>query len=398
MGAGRWFFVAAICLASAGMVSATSLRLLAMDGAIGKRGIETDRPGKATATHSCGTVGAVPAQLRLAANMAPAGLSNFYQKYTEAYGIPILGSAKVPDAALKRVCYIVRFVLADREDVRQSVYARYGRFALIGQQEQTTDIPEHANLEPKSFYNSRRGLGATIVAPATTSGEENALCYRTDPYWSEDIGIHEIAHALHLLGLVYAIPDFDSRLKAAYDQAKQKGLWKDTYAATNHIEYWAEGVQSYFSVNDYRNPTNGIHNHVSTNSALQSYDRVFFDLIKEVFACGNQFIPRCPGATETADAVRGKEAAQVLRMNCATSPSVSAGCKDNSIHCPGWAQSGECTKNPQYMLTNCVKSCNTCASGCADNNVSCPGWASTGECAKNPGYMNVNCKKSCKLC
>ena len=50
------------------------------------------RPGAATNTHSCNDIRAVPMSLRSATNMAPRGLENFYQKYTEAYGIPILGS------------------------------------------------------------------------------------------------------------------------------------------------------------------------------------------------------------------------------------------------------------------------------------------------------------------
>ena len=49
-------------------------------------------------------------------------LSSFYQKYTHAYGIPILSSHLTSDKALKRACYIVRFMLADREDLRRAQY------------------------------------------------------------------------------------------------------------------------------------------------------------------------------------------------------------------------------------------------------------------------------------
>ena len=50
----------------------------------------TARPGQATNTHSCNYVRGVPSGLRSASIMKPHGLSTFYQKYTEAYGIPIL--------------------------------------------------------------------------------------------------------------------------------------------------------------------------------------------------------------------------------------------------------------------------------------------------------------------
>ena len=45
---------------------------------------------------------------------------NFYKKFNHAYGIPILGSDKVTDKAMKRACYTVRFMLADREDLREA--------------------------------------------------------------------------------------------------------------------------------------------------------------------------------------------------------------------------------------------------------------------------------------
>ena len=50
------------------------------------------RPGSATKSHSCHRVRSVPHNLRSPAHMYPSGLSRFYQKYTEAYGLPVLGN------------------------------------------------------------------------------------------------------------------------------------------------------------------------------------------------------------------------------------------------------------------------------------------------------------------
>lgn len=49
------------------------------------------RVGQATHTHSCDTITTVPSALRSAANMFPEGIQSHYRKYTEAYGIPIIG-------------------------------------------------------------------------------------------------------------------------------------------------------------------------------------------------------------------------------------------------------------------------------------------------------------------
>jgi hypothetical protein len=38
------------------------------------------------------------------------------------------------------------------------------------------------------------------------------------------------------------------------------------------------------------------------------------------------------------------------------------GCENEHISCEEWANSGECTKNPGYMHSQCQKACGTCAS------------------------------------
>ena len=39
---------------------------------------------------------------------------------------------------------------------------------------------------------------------------------------------------------------------------------------------------------------------------------------------------------------------------------VDESCKDTHELCSSWASLGECTKNPDYMLKGCPKSCNSC--------------------------------------
>ena len=60
-------------------------------------------------------------------------------------------------------------------------------------------------------------------------------------------------------------------------------------------EFFAEGVTSYFDVNTetWNGKANGIHNHVNTRTELYNYDRDLYNLVKEVFPCGNKFLDRC---------------------------------------------------------------------------------------------------------
>lgn len=217
-----------------------------------------------------------PASVRKALRLSP-----FYKKYLDAKGLAIVGSEKVSDAALVEARDIVNSMLWDREDIRKAIIRNKIRVAVMAPTEQTTDIPEHSDLTPKDYWNVRaRGLGATTWRPAISCAEENILNLPRDRYPRENILVHEFAHTIHQLGVVPIDPKFDRRLKDAYKAAIAKGLWRNTYAATNHDEYWAEGVQSYFDTNDRNNPS---HNDIDTREKLARYDPTLYAMIDKVF-------------------------------------------------------------------------------------------------------------------
>ena len=57
--------------------------------------------------------------------------------------------------------------------------------------------------------------------------------------------------------------------------------------------FQAEGVQSYFGVNVYADPPDGIHNNINTREALRGYDPKLYAFIEEFFPCDNTYIDRC---------------------------------------------------------------------------------------------------------
>ncbi|MDY3561056.1 peptidylprolyl isomerase [Gemmata sp. JC673] len=207
-------------------------------------------------------------------------LDRFYQKYADA-GVLVVGSAKVSDHALAEAAWIVGRMLDGRKDVLDAMRKNRVRVVVMAATEYTTDVPEHARMKPKLYWDRRaRGLGATLANPAVSCGEENLLGYAGDPYPGENIFVHEFAHAIHGTGLSTTDPTFDKRLRAAYQAALDRGLWKNTYAATNHSEYWAEGVQCWFDDNA---PPDALHNEVRTRGKLTDYDPALAALCKEVF-------------------------------------------------------------------------------------------------------------------
>ena len=217
-----------------------------------------------------------PAAVRSAFKLGP-----FYQQWIDLEGMPVVASAKVNPYAVKEAAWLIRKMIGHRKDVLRALVANRVRFAVMARNELTTQIPEHSDLIPDFYWDRRaRGLGPTRTRPATSAGEENLLNYPGDPYATENILIHEFGHAIHEMGLDSVDSGFSNRLMKTYDEARQRGLWTNTYAITNKEEYWAEGVQSWFDTNREHDSE---HNHVNTRDELKQYDPALATLLEEVF-------------------------------------------------------------------------------------------------------------------
>ena len=214
-------------------------------------------------------------------------LDPFYQKYVDVNGLPLISSWRVPDSAFvaaHRTLYAMTSMLP--EAVLDSMVARGTRVAIMARYEGTTDIPEHHHLVNDTALNwdlRARGLGGDLELPLTSCAEENILAYQIDKYHAEDILIHEFAHSIHLIGLMLAVPDFDSRLKQCYENAKEKGILAGTYRETDKEEYFAEAVQDWFNVNAEMPHNDGKHNWCNTREELQQFDPDLYNLLAEYF-------------------------------------------------------------------------------------------------------------------
>lgn len=209
--------------------------------------------------------------------------NGFYKKHALFRGLSVLGSEKVEDRALATLVETFEKMLAKTPpDLMESLVKLGCHYSIIAEEEGQTDLPEYANLrnDPKTDWNKRaRGLGGKY----TSGGEENILELPSDRYRGESIFIHEFAHTLDAYGFSRIDPKFRTDLQDAFDTAIAKGLWKNTYAATNRAEYWAEGVQSYFDCNRSATPSNGIHNEICNREQLEKYDEKLFKLIDRSF-------------------------------------------------------------------------------------------------------------------
>jgi len=196
--------------------------------------------------------------------------TSFYKKYADANGYPILGSAKVPDAALVIVRDQVNYMLGNRPDVRDTMIAHGGRVVVMAETEYTVDVPEQRGwvvpkyLDPRltpqersryyepgglgsmtaaGYWNPRaRGMGGTL----TTCTEENVLGYYGTRYWGTNICVHEFSHAIMGAGIGNADPKWFQQIVDAYKHAKSSCLrTANGYSGNTFNEYWAGGVEWY---------------------------------------------------------------------------------------------------------------------------------------------------------
>ena len=244
------------------------------------------------------------AQAMITAPSSTMGVDSFYKKYTDAFGIPIVSSGKVPDDALLMARDIVNYMLMKRMDVRTALINHKARVLVMAQTEMETDLPERhdwkkptkedrrltpgerenydkpggiASMSDREYWNKRaRGMGGNV----TSCAEENLLGYPGTRYYGENILVHEFSH--NIMG---ALRTADTALYrsilVAYDAAKLKGLYKGQYAINTVAEYWAEGTQWWFwsNIEFYDGDTR-----IQTPDDLKAYDPALYAILESVYA------------------------------------------------------------------------------------------------------------------
>jgi hypothetical protein len=208
-------------------------------------------------------------QTMVTAPPAALGLDPFYKKYADAYGIPIVSSEKVDDAALLMARDIVNYMVAKRPEIRAVIIERNSRVIILAKTEMQTDPPEYrdwkkpapddrrltprerenydkpggiGSMTDKEYWNRRaRGMGGNI----TSGAEENLLGIPGTRYYGEHITVHEFSHNV-MSAMRTADPALFQEIQDAYAAAKEKGLFKGHYAENTAAEYFAEGTQWWF--------------------------------------------------------------------------------------------------------------------------------------------------------
>lgn len=234
------------------------------------------------------------------------GLDPFYKKYADAFGIPIVSSENVADAALLMARDIVNYMLLKRTDARDVMLSKHSRVLVMAQSEGEMDLPERkgwtvpkkddprltpgerarydlpggmGSMTPQQYWNNRaRGMGGNV----TSCAEENLLGIPRTRYFGEHILVHEFSHNL-MSALRQADPALIKEVQAAYDEAKARNLYEGQYAINTIAEYWAEGTQWWFwsNIEFYDKTTK---QRVQTPDEFKAYDPKLYGILERVYA------------------------------------------------------------------------------------------------------------------
>jgi len=238
-----------------------------------------------TVNRPSGVVSTVPPESGPRERVVAASVARaFFRQSLNCLGIAVRASAAVDDRALTLVCDKIRMMLKNIPRVRETLVRRGTELHIIGQHEQTSDLPEFRNQQDKVFVDNTgrlalideraRGLGGHFPS----CGEENILRLPDDRYRGHEICIHEFAHAIMDYGMTAAER---KQIRDQYTESISIGLWDRAYAGTNPQEYWAELSVWYFGGHGDRRmngkpPADG-------QVGLRVYDRRGFDLLDRLY-------------------------------------------------------------------------------------------------------------------
>ncbi|HKW28386.1 MAG TPA: hypothetical protein VJT54_03555 [Verrucomicrobiae bacterium] len=251
----------------------------------------------------------------VAAPPARLHINPYYTKFTWADEFPVVGR-QASDAALLKANDTVCKMFAYRHDILKALINDGVKLVVLGRNERLADLPELKKLADTNIDWTIRFMDYTPETKLLVVPEENVL---GDPNQA-DVGpcleIRELAKALYYVcGTRPVDPNwnnrgrdvqqyelhvqrldiqFDEKLKQRYDAAMSKGMWQDTSAVPDRVDYWAEGVLAYFDAagqdaapfkdtgpdGDFT----GSPHPINTREALKAYDPDLFALVNETMA------------------------------------------------------------------------------------------------------------------
>lgn len=164
-------------------------------------------------------------------------------------GVTIKTNGATPAAVEEATALVDQLV--NRDDIEANLAKAGMTMVVIPEDTKLTDLPEFSHLQGQQTFDGRtwddvRGVasvraGRSVIAVA----EENLAELASDPYpGTYSTGLHELAHAIHHVGITEKEEAAIDRAYAARRAAG--GPFTDSYAASNAHEYFAQASNVFF--------------------------------------------------------------------------------------------------------------------------------------------------------
>lgn len=218
---------------------------------------------------------------------------NYYTQFlTSQTGIVIKADDTVDPATLSAAAAQVDTELSKTETGIAATMVKYNcSLAIYSPQQNAYFIPEHRGGFRTSMYDVE-GYGGSIhnncvssIAERNvlrTKGNSNAVLNTAYP--DENILIHEFGHCIKSVGIeLMEDQTLANELFDAYVNAKESGLWPNTYRITNSDEYFATLCAVWFNVmNEVDNWNDGTRCPLNTREELKKYDPVSYAFFEKI--------------------------------------------------------------------------------------------------------------------
>jgi hypothetical protein len=227
----------------------------------------------------------------------------YYTKFTWAREFPVIGR-QASDESLLKANDTIRKMFAYRHDILKALIADGTKLVILGRKEHLSDLPEFKGRKDSEtltrLYEYRPETKTLVV------GEENVLDDPKKPGVGGSQVVRVFAHALYRVTANRPVDpnwnnrgrnvqqyelrvkrldvQFDEKLKALYEAAMSKGLWKGTSAISDRAAYWVAGVLAYFDAAGQEAAPNDAPLPITTRELLQQYDPELYALVHETMA------------------------------------------------------------------------------------------------------------------
>jgi hypothetical protein len=212
----------------------------------------------------------------------------YYTKFTWAREFVVVGSSRVSDEALLKANDTIRKMFAYRHDILKVLINSDTKLVVLGKDEKLGDLPEFkgagGDARSADYTNERKVIvvpeekvlnpgGRSIVMEAFSRALYRATALRpVDPDFEKQRQKQQYELRVKRMDV-----QFDEKLTTLFESATSKGLFKDTPAGRDKVEYLTAGILAYFDAIGPGGP-------VTNRESLQTYDPDLFALVEETMA------------------------------------------------------------------------------------------------------------------